>query len=160
MASVQPNPYQGDQETGAVLQFGDAFVVLRGSQASSWLYSSCCVGIDGISCCALLRKHHQGRADIEGDVARSCPKGEPWAKCLQNRGGETKNAALSGHRWEKGRDGSRVLKLLSPQTLGWQLRMLLQAADAVCCSFSAERHAGCPCVTASMDDIYFEHTIR
>ncbi|XP_049735300.1 acyl-coenzyme A thioesterase 11 isoform X1 [Loxodonta africana] len=23
----------------------------------------------------------------------------------------------------------------------------------------AERHAGCPCVTASMDDIYFEHTI-
>lgn len=24
----------------------------------------------------------------------------------------------------------------------------------------AERHAGCPCVTASMDDIYFEHTIR
>ncbi|NWY02415.1 ACO11 thioesterase, partial [Nothoprocta ornata] len=24
---------------------------------------------------------------------------------------------------------------------------------------AAERHAGCPCVTASMDDIYFEHTI-
>lgn len=24
----------------------------------------------------------------------------------------------------------------------------------------AERHAGCPCVTASMDDIYFDHTIR
>lgn len=36
----------------------------------------------------------------------------------------------------------------------------LRAADAVCFSFPAERHAGCPCVTASMDDIYFEHTIR
>lgn len=51
--------------------------------------------------------------------------------------------------------------------VGWRstraprmLRMLLQVADAVCFSFSAERHAGCPCVTASMDDIYFEHTIR
>ncbi|XP_019386179.1 PREDICTED: acyl-coenzyme A thioesterase 11 [Crocodylus porosus] len=31
--------------------------------------------------------------------------------------------------------------------------------DAVCFSFLAERHAGCPCVTASVDDIYFEHTI-
>lgn len=89
MASVQPNPHQSDQETGAFLQFGDAFVVSKGSQASSWLYSSCCVGIDGISCCALLGKHHQGRADTEGDVVRSCPRGEPWAKYLQNRGGET-----------------------------------------------------------------------
>ncbi|KAF7244374.1 Acyl-coenzyme A thioesterase 11 [Varanus komodoensis] len=26
-------------------------------------------------------------------------------------------------------------------------------------AFSAERHAGCSCVTASVDDIYFEHTI-
>lgn len=25
---------------------------------------------------------------------------------------------------------------------------------------AAERHAGCSCVTASMDDIHFEHTIR
>uniref|UniRef100_A0A8D1TL27 Acyl-coenzyme A thioesterase 11 n=1 Tax=Sus scrofa TaxID=9823 RepID=A0A8D1TL27_PIG len=36
---------------------------------------------------------------------------------------------------------------------------LLKWIDATAC-LSAERHAGCPCVTASMDDIYFEHTIR
>ncbi|OWK05433.1 ACOT11, partial [Cervus elaphus hippelaphus] len=35
---------------------------------------------------------------------------------------------------------------------------LLKWIDATAC-LSAERHAGCPCVTASMDDIYFEHTI-
>lgn len=40
------------------------------------------------------------------------------------------------------------------------LTVLLLVADAVCFSFPAERHAGCPCVTASMDDIYFERTIR
>ncbi|NXP39528.1 ACO11 thioesterase, partial [Leiothrix lutea] len=36
---------------------------------------------------------------------------------------------------------------------------LLKWIDTAAC-LSAERHAGCPCVTASMDDIYFEHTIR
>ncbi|KAM7098508.1 acyl-coenzyme A thioesterase 11 isoform 4-T4 [Molossus nigricans] len=36
---------------------------------------------------------------------------------------------------------------------------LLKWIDTTAC-LSAERHAGCPCVTASMDDIYFEHTIR
>uniref|UniRef100_A0A8C6ZYM2 Acyl-CoA thioesterase 11 n=1 Tax=Nothoprocta perdicaria TaxID=30464 RepID=A0A8C6ZYM2_NOTPE len=35
---------------------------------------------------------------------------------------------------------------------------LLKWMDTAAC-LSAERHAGCPCVTASMDDIYFEHTI-
>ncbi|NWJ06002.1 ACO11 thioesterase, partial [Crypturellus undulatus] len=35
---------------------------------------------------------------------------------------------------------------------------LLKWIDTAAC-LSAERHAGCPCVTASMDDIYFEHTI-
>ncbi|VTJ66914.1 Hypothetical predicted protein, partial [Marmota monax] len=35
---------------------------------------------------------------------------------------------------------------------------LLKWIDTMAC-LSAERHAGCPCVTASMDDIYFEHTI-
>ncbi|XP_069336109.1 acyl-coenzyme A thioesterase 11 [Eulemur rufifrons] len=35
---------------------------------------------------------------------------------------------------------------------------LLKWIDIAAC-LSAERHAGCPCVTASMDDIYFEHTI-
>ncbi|XP_063554443.1 acyl-coenzyme A thioesterase 11 isoform X5 [Gorilla gorilla gorilla] len=35
---------------------------------------------------------------------------------------------------------------------------LLKWIDTTAC-LSAERHAGCPCVTASMDDIYFEHTI-
>ncbi|XP_028834183.1 acyl-coenzyme A thioesterase 11 isoform X3 [Denticeps clupeoides] len=35
---------------------------------------------------------------------------------------------------------------------------LLKWMDSTAC-LSAERHAGCPCVTASMDDIYFEHTI-
>lgn len=30
---------------------------------------------------------------------------------------------------------------------------------AVMCLNSAERHAGCSCVTASVDDIHFEHTI-
>ncbi|XP_064445149.1 acyl-coenzyme A thioesterase 11 isoform X2 [Mirounga angustirostris] len=35
---------------------------------------------------------------------------------------------------------------------------LLKWVDTAAC-LSAERHAGCPCVTASMDDIYFEHTI-
>ncbi|KAA8587566.1 hypothetical protein FQN60_016428 [Etheostoma spectabile] len=36
---------------------------------------------------------------------------------------------------------------------------LLKWMDCSAC-LSAERHAGCPCVTASMDDIHFEHTIR
>ncbi|XP_074859116.1 acyl-coenzyme A thioesterase 11 isoform X4 [Carettochelys insculpta] len=36
---------------------------------------------------------------------------------------------------------------------------LLKWIDTAAC-LSAERHAGCPCVTASVDDIYFEHTIR
>ncbi|KAM9349997.1 acyl-coenzyme A thioesterase 11 [Symphorus nematophorus] len=35
---------------------------------------------------------------------------------------------------------------------------LLKWIDSTAC-LSAERHAGCPCVTASMDDIHFEHTI-
>uniref|UniRef100_A0A8C3AD13 Acyl-CoA thioesterase 11 n=1 Tax=Cyclopterus lumpus TaxID=8103 RepID=A0A8C3AD13_CYCLU len=35
---------------------------------------------------------------------------------------------------------------------------LLKWIDSSAC-LSAERHAGCPCVTASMDDIHFEHTI-
>ncbi|XP_045713067.1 acyl-coenzyme A thioesterase 11 isoform X3 [Phyllostomus hastatus] len=35
---------------------------------------------------------------------------------------------------------------------------LLKWIDTTAC-LSAERHAGCLCVTASMDDIYFEHTI-
>ncbi|KAM9325452.1 acyl-coenzyme A thioesterase 11 [Gastrophryne carolinensis] len=35
---------------------------------------------------------------------------------------------------------------------------LLKWIDTAAC-LSAERHACCPCVTASMDDIYFEHTI-
>lgn len=41
-------------------------------------------------------------------------------------------------------------QLSSGQFLKW--------IDTAAC-LSAERHAGCPCVTASMDDIYFEHTI-
>ncbi|XP_041660167.1 acyl-coenzyme A thioesterase 11-like [Cheilinus undulatus] len=36
---------------------------------------------------------------------------------------------------------------------------LLKWIDSTAC-LSAERHAGSPCVTASMDDIHFEHTIR
>ncbi|XP_044285803.1 acyl-coenzyme A thioesterase 11 isoform X3 [Varanus komodoensis] len=36
---------------------------------------------------------------------------------------------------------------------------LLKWIDTAAC-LSAERHAGCSCVTASVDDIYFEHTIR
>ncbi|KAJ8012304.1 hypothetical protein DPEC_G00067270 [Dallia pectoralis] len=35
---------------------------------------------------------------------------------------------------------------------------LLKWMDSTAC-LSAERHAGCPCVTASVDDINFEHTI-
>uniref|UniRef100_A0AAQ5XJ58 Acyl-CoA thioesterase 11 n=1 Tax=Amphiprion ocellaris TaxID=80972 RepID=A0AAQ5XJ58_AMPOC len=35
---------------------------------------------------------------------------------------------------------------------------LLKWMDSTAC-LSAERHAGSPCVTASIDDIYFEHTI-
>ncbi|KAI1883104.1 hypothetical protein AGOR_G00241800 [Albula goreensis] len=35
---------------------------------------------------------------------------------------------------------------------------LLKWMDTTAC-LSAERHAGCPCITASVDDIYFEHTI-
>uniref|UniRef100_A0A3P9CTW4 Acyl-CoA thioesterase 11 n=1 Tax=Maylandia zebra TaxID=106582 RepID=A0A3P9CTW4_9CICH len=35
---------------------------------------------------------------------------------------------------------------------------LLKWMDSAAC-LSAERHAGSPCVTASMDDIHFEHTI-
>ncbi|XP_030631747.1 acyl-coenzyme A thioesterase 11 [Chanos chanos] len=36
---------------------------------------------------------------------------------------------------------------------------LLKWMDSTAC-LSAERHAGCPCVTASVDDIHFKHTIR
>ncbi|XP_066548212.1 acyl-coenzyme A thioesterase 11 isoform X2 [Amia ocellicauda] len=35
---------------------------------------------------------------------------------------------------------------------------LLKWMDSTAC-LSAERHAGCSCITASMDDIHFEHTI-
>nr|XP_015210839.1 PREDICTED: acyl-coenzyme A thioesterase 11 isoform X1 [Lepisosteus oculatus]XP_015210840.1 PREDICTED: acyl-coenzyme A thioesterase 11 isoform X1 [Lepisosteus oculatus]XP_015210841.1 PREDICTED: acyl-coenzyme A thioesterase 11 isoform X1 [Lepisosteus oculatus]XP_015210842.1 PREDICTED: acyl-coenzyme A thioesterase 11 isoform X1 [Lepisosteus oculatus] len=35
---------------------------------------------------------------------------------------------------------------------------LLKWMDSTAC-LSAERHAGCPCITASVDDINFEHTI-
>lgn len=40
----------------------------------------------------------------------------------------------------------------------WAMGKLL--TDGFLLLMPAERHAGCPCVTASMDDIYFEHTIR
>lgn len=35
---------------------------------------------------------------------------------------------------------------------------LLKWMDSTAC-LSAERHAGCSCITASVDDIHFEHTI-
>uniref|UniRef100_A0A8B9CZB7 Acyl-coenzyme A thioesterase 11 n=1 Tax=Anser brachyrhynchus TaxID=132585 RepID=A0A8B9CZB7_9AVES len=61
---------------------------------------------------------------------------------------------------ERGRGRSRALEVPAPPRHEAEERGTpLRVADAVCFSFPAERHAGCPCVTASMDDIYFEHTI-
>uniref|UniRef100_A0A8D0FGL5 Acyl-coenzyme A thioesterase 11 n=1 Tax=Strix occidentalis caurina TaxID=311401 RepID=A0A8D0FGL5_STROC len=73
----------------------------------------------------------------------------------------------SCHFADRERDTSQGFTgVISPEAVGQRsacapcmLSVLLQVADAVCFSFPAERHAGCPCVTASMDDIYFEHTI-
>uniref|UniRef100_A0A8D0FHV9 Acyl-CoA thioesterase 11 n=1 Tax=Strix occidentalis caurina TaxID=311401 RepID=A0A8D0FHV9_STROC len=90
-----------------------------------------------------------GRQTAGNHKPRSCPL-------------QTRQAAVSRER-----DTSQGFTgVISPEAVGQRsacapcmLSVLLQVADAVCFSFPAERHAGCPCVTASMDDIYFEHTI-
>ncbi|XP_055978274.1 acyl-coenzyme A thioesterase 11 [Sorex fumeus] len=51
-----------------------------------------------------------------------------------------------------------VLPCHTNQSGELSIGQLLKWIDTTAC-LSAERHAVCPCVTASMDDIYFEHTI-
>ncbi|KAM6219458.1 acyl-coenzyme A thioesterase 11 [Rhynchocyon petersi] len=51
-----------------------------------------------------------------------------------------------------------VLPCHTNQRSELSIGQLLKWIDTTAC-LSAEKHAGCPCVTASMDDIYFEHTI-
>ncbi|OXB82111.1 UNVERIFIED_CONTAM: hypothetical protein H355_008990 [Colinus virginianus] len=66
--------------------------------------------------------------------------------------------AMGGHNPTEVQMSQLVLPCHSNQHGELSAGQLLKWIDTAAC-LSAERHAGCPCVTASMDDIYFEHTI-
>ncbi|KAB0402535.1 hypothetical protein E2I00_002568, partial [Balaenoptera physalus] len=97
-------------------------------------------------------------------TAWSVPQG--LASVFSNRASR-KSASHTGNNMAEG-EGYRnptevqmsqlVLPCHTNQRGELSVGQLLKWIDTTAC-LSAERHAGCPCVTASMDDIYFEHTI-
>ncbi|XP_074007766.1 acyl-coenzyme A thioesterase 11 isoform X1 [Numenius arquata] len=99
------------------------------------ILSFCCNGLQGSS--SPPRAQDPGeREEAPGAMASPSPPGNPTEVQMSQ-------LVLPCHTNHRG-------ELSTGQLLKW--------IDTAAC-LSAERHAGCPCVTASMDDIYFEHTI-
>ncbi|NXL11230.1 ACO11 thioesterase, partial [Mesembrinibis cayennensis] len=99
------------------------------------ILSFCCNGLQGST--SPLRAQEPGeREEVPGTMASPSPARNPTEVQMSQ-------LVLPCHTNHRG-------ELSTGQLLKW--------IDTAAC-LSAERHAGCPCVTASMDDIYFEHTI-
>ncbi|NWZ57453.1 ACO11 thioesterase, partial [Haliaeetus albicilla] len=95
----------------------------------------CCNGFQGSTSPPRAREPGE-REEAPGAMASPSPTGNPTEVQMSQ-------LVLPCHTNHRG-------ELSTGQLLKW--------IDTAAC-LSAERHAGCPCVTASMDDIYFEHTI-
>ncbi|KFW64174.1 Acyl-coenzyme A thioesterase 11, partial [Pygoscelis adeliae] len=100
------------------------------------ILSFCCNGLQG-STSPLHVQEPGEREEVPGAMASPFPPRNPTEVQMSQ-------LVLPYHTNHRG-------ELSTGQLLKW--------IDTAAC-LSAERHAGCPCVTASMDDIYFEHTIR
>ncbi|KAM9280241.1 acyl-coenzyme A thioesterase 11 [Cariama cristata] len=99
------------------------------------ILSFCCNGLQGST--SPLRAQEPGeQEEVPGAMASPSPTRNPTEVQMSQ-------LVLPCHTNHRG-------ELSTGQLLKW--------IDTAAC-LSAERHAGCPCVTASMDDIYFEHTI-
>uniref|UniRef100_A0A8C5R6N2 Acyl-coenzyme A thioesterase 11 n=1 Tax=Leptobrachium leishanense TaxID=445787 RepID=A0A8C5R6N2_9ANUR len=86
-----------------------------------------------------------------GRKSRQRPGIPPWfLTCSDGNGGLRNPTEVHMSQMVMPCHANHRAQLSSGQLLKW--------IDTAAC-LSAERHAGCPCVTASMDDIYFEHTI-
>ncbi|XP_074893275.1 acyl-coenzyme A thioesterase 11 isoform X2 [Buteo buteo] len=99
------------------------------------ILSFCCNGLQGSTSPPRAREPGE-REEAPGAMASPSPTGNPTEVQMSQ-------LVLPCHTNHRG-------ELSTGQLLKW--------IDTAAC-LSAERHAGCPCVTASMDDIYFEHTI-
>ncbi|KAF7692325.1 acyl-coenzyme A thioesterase 11 [Silurus meridionalis] len=75
---------------------------------------------------------------------------------------DVKDMSVWGARVKRNRTEVKMSQIILPCHANHReelsIGQLLKWMDSTAC-LSAERHAGCPCVTASMDDIHFEHTI-
>ncbi|KAF4797218.1 Acyl-coenzyme A thioesterase 11 [Turdus rufiventris] len=99
------------------------------------ILSFCCNGLQGSTSPPRAREPEE-REEAQGAMASPSPARNPTEVQMSQ-------LVLPCHTNHRG-------ELSTGQLLKWM--------DTAAC-LSAERHAGCPCVTASMDDIYFEHTI-
>ncbi|KAL2301953.1 hypothetical protein Nmel_011354 [Mimus melanotis] len=99
------------------------------------ILSFCCNGLQGSTSPPRAREPEE-REEAPGAMASPSPARNPTEVQMSQ-------LVLPCHTNHRG-------ELSTGQLLKW--------IDTAAC-LSAERHAGCPCVTASMDDIYFEHTI-
>ncbi|KFP13827.1 Acyl-coenzyme A thioesterase 11, partial [Egretta garzetta] len=99
------------------------------------ILSFCCNGLQGSTSLPRAQEPAE-REEVSGAMASPLPARNPTEVQMSQLG-------LPCHTNHRG-------ELSTGQLLKW--------IDTAAC-LSAERHAGCPCVTASMDDIYFEHTI-
>ncbi|XP_072198872.1 acyl-coenzyme A thioesterase 11 isoform X1 [Excalfactoria chinensis] len=110
-----------------------------------------------------LLKMVKGNIVVPEDILSFCCnglQGSTSPQCTQDTGEQQEEAAgaMGGHNPTEVQMSQLVLPCHSNQHGELSAGQLLKWIDTAAC-LSAERHAGCPCVTASMDDIYFEHTI-
>ncbi|XP_071898286.1 acyl-coenzyme A thioesterase 11 isoform X2 [Anas platyrhynchos] len=103
--------------------------MVKGSIVPEDILSFCCDGLQGSTSCS---REPGEREEAPGAMGSRSPTEVQMSQLVL--------PCHTNHRGE----------LSAGQLLKW--------IDTAAC-LSAERHAGCPCVTASMDDIYFEHTI-
>ncbi|KAM9186574.1 acyl-coenzyme A thioesterase 11 isoform 5-T6 [Mergus octosetaceus] len=103
--------------------------MVKGSIVPEDILSFCCDGLQGSTLCS---REPGEREEVPGAMGGCSPTEVQMSQLVL--------PCHTNHRGE----------LSAGQLLKW--------IDTAAC-LSAERHAGCPCVTASMDDIYFEHTI-
>ncbi|XP_068263247.1 acyl-coenzyme A thioesterase 11 isoform X5 [Nyctibius grandis] len=109
--------------------------MVKGNIVPEEILSFCCNGLQGSTSPPRAREPGE-REEAPGAMASPSPPHNPTEVQMSQ-------LVLPCHTNHRG-------ELSTGQLLKW--------IDTAAC-LSAERHAGCPCVTASMDDIYFEHTI-
>ncbi|XP_021261210.1 acyl-coenzyme A thioesterase 11 isoform X1 [Numida meleagris] len=110
-----------------------------------------------------LLKMVKGNSVVPEDILSFCCndlQGSTSPLCTQDTGEQQEETvgAMGSHNPTEVQMSQLVLPCHSNQHGELSAGQLLKWIDTAAC-LSAERHAGCPCVTASMDDIYFEHTI-